>query len=379
MDRVLFTTPYATGLELDYVTQSLASGHWHGDGPFTERATRWLEDFTGCHDALLTTSCTHALELAAILLELGPGDEVIVPSFTFSSTATAVAIRGATPVFVDVVPETLNVDPELVEAAITPATKAVFFVHYGGVAADLDALQDIATRHELALVEDNAHSLGAYFRGRHLGTFGTFATQSWHATKNVACGEGGALLINDPAHVERAEIVREKGTNRSRFLRGQIDKYTWVDQGSSFLPSELLAAVLTAQFDKFDEIQDARHRVWNAYDEALGQWAADQGVATMYVPDDCQHPAHLYYLMMPTPADQEAIIAHLKALGIVAPFHYQPLDSAPAGRALGRTPQPCTVTADRSMRLVRLPLHAGLTDSEVERVLEGVQSYRSIR
>lgn len=379
MDRVLFTTPYATGLESEYVTQALASGFWQGDGPFTERATQWLEDYTGSHDALLTTSCTHALELAALLLELGPGDEVIVPSFTFSSTATAIAIRGATPVFVDVVPDTLNVDPELVEAAITPATKAVFFVHYGGVAADLDALQDIATRHGLVLVEDNAHSLGAYFRGRHLGTFGTFATQSWHATKNVACGEGGALLINDPAYIERAEIIREKGTNRSRFLRGQIDKYTWVDQGSSFLPSELLAAVLMAQFEKFDEIQAARHRVWNAYDETLGRWAADQGVETMHVPDDCQHPAHLYYLMMPTPEDQEAIISHLKGLGIVAPFHYQPLDSAPAGRALGRTPRPCAVTADRSMRLVRLPLHAGLTDSDVERVLEGVQSYRSAR
>lgn len=377
MNPVYFTTPYLAGLEADYLTEALHSGHWQGDGPFTARATAWLEDYTGAHSALLTTSCTHALELAAMLLDLGPGDEVIVPSFTFSSTATAIAIRGATPVFVDVLPETLNIDPEQVKAAVTPATRAVFFVHYGGVAADLDALQAIADEHGIALVEDNAHALGASFRGRHLGTFGTFATQSWHATKNVACGEGGALLINDAAYVERAEIIREKGTNRSRFLRGQVDKYTWVDHGSSFLPSELLAAVLVAQLERFEEIQAARHRVWQTYHSALPEWAAAQTVGLMTVPDECAHPAHLYYLMMPSPEDQDGIIGHLKARGITAPFHYQPLDSSPAGLELGRTPRPCPVTADRSSRLVRLPLHAGLDEDDVARVVDAVTSYRS--
>ncbi|MCA1782638.1 MAG: dTDP-4-amino-4,6-dideoxygalactose transaminase [Dermatophilaceae bacterium] len=374
---MFFTTPYVTGLESEYLAQALQSGHWQGDGPFTARATSWLEAYTGAHSALLTTSCTHALELAAILLDLGPGDEVIVPSFTFSSTATAVAIRGATPVFVDVLPETLNIDPQQVAEAVTPATKAVFFVHYGGVAADLDALQAVADEHGLALVEDNAHALGGYFRGRHLGTFGTFATQSWHATKNVACGEGGALLINDPAFVERAEVIREKGTNRSRFLRGQVDKYTWVDQGSSYLPSELLAAVLAAQFECFEEIQDKRHRTWRAYDSSLPEWAAGNGVGVMTVPDECEHPAHLYYLIMSSPEDQEGIIQHLKMRGITAPFHYQPLDTAPAGRSLGRSLRPCTVTADRAARLVRLPLHAGLSEDDVARVIDGVMSYRS--
>ncbi|MEO6018621.1 MAG: dTDP-4-amino-4,6-dideoxygalactose transaminase [Knoellia sp.] len=375
---MLFTTPYTTGLEAEYLTQALASGHWQGDGPFTTRANSWLEQYTGAHRALLTTSCTHALELAAMLLDLGPGDEVIVPSFTFSSTATAVAVRGATPVFVDIVPGTLNIDPDQIVDALTPKTKAIFFVHYGGVAADLEALQTIAATHGVALVEDNAHSLGASFRGQHLGTFGTFATQSWHATKNVACGEGGALLINDPAYVERAEIIREKGTNRSRFLRGQVDKYTWVDQGSSYLPSELLAAVLTAQFERFDQIQDKRHAVWDAYDAALQEWAVDQGVRSMAVPDGCEHSAHLYYVIMTSPEDQEGIIRHLKDRGIVAPFHYQPLDTAPAGRRLGRTPRPCTVTADSAARLVRLPLHAGLSEDQVDRVIEGVRSYRSV-
>lgn len=379
MYRVDFTTPYTTGLEQRYLAEALASAHWQGDGPFTERADAWLQSYTGARKTLLTTSCTHALELAAILLDLGPGDEVIVPSFTFSSTATAVAIRGATPVFVDIEPGTLNIDPALAEAAITTATKAIFIVHYGGVAADLDSLQAIATRHGLALVEDNAHSLGAYFRGQHLGTFGALATQSWHATKNVACGEGGSLLVNEVAYMERAEIIREKGTNRSRFLRGQVDKYTWVDHGSSYLPSELLAAVLVAQFERFDEIQAKRHRAWNWYAKHLTSWAEEQGVGLMQVPSDRQHPAHLFYLMMPTPVDQDGIITHLRGLGITAPFHYQPLDSAPAGQALGRTPLPCTITADRASRLVRLPLHANLTETDLERVVDGITSYRSTK
>lgn len=375
MNRILFSEPFQAGNEADYLAAALQSGHWHGDGPYTKEATNWLTTFTGAPEALLTTSCTHALELAAILLNLGPGDEVIVPSFTFTSTATAVAIRGATPVFVDIDPSTLNIDPALAAQAITDRTKALFVVHYGGVAADVEALLAIARPRGIALVEDNAHSLGAYLNGRHLGTFGVMATQSWHATKNVACGEGGALLINDPSLTERAEIVREKGTNRAKFLRGAVDKYTWIDQGSSYLPSDLLAALLMAQFSRFDAIQRLRHTVWDRYAEELSGWAAKAGVGLMTPPEGHAHPAHLFYLMMPGNADQAGLIGHLRAADIVATFHYQPLDSSPAGRALGRTPAPCTVTADAASRLVRLPLHAGLSSEDVDRVVEAVTSY----
>lgn len=377
MIDVRFSRPFRAGLEQEYLLDVLASDVWHGDGSYTRRASEWLVERTGAGSALLTTSCTHALELAAILLDLGPGDEVICPSFTFSSTATAIAIRGATPVFVDVRPDTLNLDVDAAAAAITERTKAIFVVHYGGIAADVDRLVALASDHGLALVEDNAHALGASWRGQHLGTFGVFGTQSFHDTKNVTCGEGGALLINDDRFVERAEIVREKGTNRSRFLRGQVDKYTWVDHGSSYLPAELLAGLLLAQFERFDEIQAARQRVWAAYDTSLGDWAKANSVDRMVVPDGCEQPAHLYFVVMPTPADQAGLIAHLAERGVAAVFHYQPLDASPAGQTLGRTPAPCTVTADRAARLVRLPLHAGLTSNDVDRVLAGVMSYRS--
>ncbi len=310
-----------------------------------------------------------------MLLRLGPGDEVIVPSFTFTSTATAVAIRGAVPVFVDIDPVTLNVDPALVEAAITANTRAIFVVHYGGIAADMPALLSIARRHGLEVVEDNAHALGASLDGKHLGTFGALATQSWHATKNIACGEGGALLINDSSLLERAEVIREKGTNRAHFLRGAIDKYTWVDQGSSYLPSDLLAAVLMAQLERFEEIQSLRHRVWNRYSSDLQDWAIQHGVGTMSVRPGVSHPAHMFYLMMPSPKDQAGLITHLAKQDIVAVFHYQPLDSAPAGLELGYTPEPCGVTADAAARLVRLPLHGGLTDGDLDRVLSAVTSY----
>ena len=377
-ERIYFSTPYLAGLEGPYVNLALLSTSWHGDGEYTAKATKWLEDTTGAGAALMTTSCTHALELAGVLLGLGPGDEVICPSFTFSSTATAIAIRGATPVFVDVDPATMNIDPAAVEAAITDRTTAVYVVHYGGVAVDWDALLPIAERHGLRIVEDNAHGIGAYFRGRHLGTTGVFAAQSWHDTKNVTSGEGGALLINDPALVQRAEIVREKGTDRARFLRGQIDKYTWVDQGSSYLPSDLLMALLYAQFERFDDLQDRRHAAWNRYAAELLGWAAEQGVALMTVPPERQHPAHMFYVMMPSHADQSGLIGHLAERDIVATFHYQPLDSSEAGRRLGRTPNPCDVTADRSMRLVRLPLHAGLSRSDIDRVVEATASYRTV-
>lgn len=378
VDRILFSVPYRTGLEESYLAEVLRSTVWHGDGRFTARATEWLRTQTGATSALLTTSGTHALELAALLLDLGPGDEVICPSFTFSSTAAAIAVRGAVPVFVDVQPDTLNVDPEAVVPAITPRTKAIFVVHYAGVAADLDVILPLAEQYGLAVVEDAAHSLGAYLRGQHLGTFGTFGAQSWHDTKNVTSGEGGAILINDERYVERAEIIREKGTNRSSFSRGLVDKYTWVDQGSSFLPSEFAAALLLAQFERFDDIQARRQAIWQTYDEQLVEWSERSEVRRMVVPPQRAQPAHMYYLMMPSPIDQKGIISHLDDRGIVATFHYQSLHDSPAGRRLGRAPLPCPVSRQASSTLVRLPLHAGMTSSDAERVVEAVRSYSPV-
>lgn len=375
MDRILFSEPYRSGREGEYLREVLDSTTWHGDGPFTTRTNEWMSRFTGSPHALLTTSGTHALELAAILLDLGPGDEVICPAFTFTSTATSIAIRGATPVFVDVQPDTMNIDPSAVEAAVTERTRAIFVVHYAGVAVDLPTIQQVADRHDLAVVEDNAHGFDAYLDDQHLGTFGTMGIQSWHDTKNVTAGEGGHLLVRDDALAERAEIVREKGTNRSLFLRGAVDKYTWVDQGSSYLPSELNAALLLAQLEASEQTQRLRHRVWDIYDRELAGWAEQVGASRMTVPAGRRHPAHMYYLVMPLHDDQTALLRHLQAREIVATFHYQPLDTAAAGRRLGRTPHPCPVTADRSQRLVRLPLHAGLSDLDVERVVEGVTSY----
>jgi dTDP-4-amino-4,6-dideoxygalactose transaminase len=376
MRLIKLSEPYVSGLEEKYLLEALGSPVWHGDGEFTARATDWLRELTGSPGMLLTTSCTHALEMANLLLGVGPGDEVICPSYTFPSAAAAVAVRGATPVFVDVTPDTLNLDPVHMEAAITSRTRAVCLVHYGGVAADLDAITKILAARAIPLIEDNAHGLGATWRGRQLGTFGDFATYSFHDTKNVTSGEGGALQINDPRHVQRAEILREKGTNRSQFLRGQVDKYTWTDLGSSYLPSDLLSALLLAQLDRFEEIQKLRHLVWTAYDEGLRDWAAESGVRQMLVPDGAEHAAHLYYLVMPSPADQDGLIEHLRQRDIVSAFHYQPLDSSPAGLRLGRTPEPCPVTAEMASRLVRLPLHPKLTAHDVSRVLDGVLSYR---
>jgi dTDP-4-amino-4,6-dideoxygalactose transaminase len=373
---IVFSRPYRSADELSNLAAVLESGHVHGDGPFTAAATEKLRGITGVPNILLTTSGSHALELASLLLELGPGDEVILPSFTFPSAANAVALTGAQIVFVDVEPLTGNIDPALVRKHITSKTKAVSVVHYGGVAADLEALQQIASDHDLAIIEDNAHGLGGEWRGRQLGTFGPLAIQSFHDTKNVQSGEGGALLVNDPALMERAEMIREKGTNRSRYLRGQVDKYTWTDIGSSYLPSELNAAVLDSQLAEFDTIQSLRHRVWDAYATQLAGWAAEHSVFAMTVPDDRKHTAHLFFLLMPTHALQGALIAHLKTLGVLAGFHYVPLDSSVAGLRYGRTPEPCPVSEDFSTRLVRLPLWAGMTDADVQRVIDGVTSFR---
>ncbi len=373
---IRFSAPFRTGRELELLTEVLESPIWHGDGAFTRRATEWVCSFTGAGSALLTTSGTHALELAAILLDLRDGDEVICPSFTFTSTATAIALRGATPVFVDIRPDTLNLDIGAVSAAITDRTRAVFVVHYGGVAADIEELVALTAPLGIAVVEDNAHGMDAYWCGRHLGTFGTFGAQSFHDTKNITSGEGGALLINDPSFVERAEIIREKGTDRARFLRGDVNKYTWQDIGSSYLPSELNAALLVAQVDAFAAMQRRRREIWSCYAKDLADWCARHGIESMHVPAKNRHPAHIFYLIMPGAHDQAGLIKFLGEREISAVFHYQPLDSSPAGRRLGRTPTPCRVTADRAARIVRLPLHPGLSPEDVERVVSTVCDFR---
>lgn len=370
-----FSRPFRAPHELHYLEEVLASGHTHGDGPFTERATLLLTNLIGSPAALLTGSGTHALELASWLLELGPGDEVIVPSFTFSTTAASVVATGATPVFVDIDPGTGSIDVAAAEAAVTEHTKAVYPVHYGGVSCDMDQLVTIAGRAGISVVEDNAHGLGARWNGRACGTFGIMAAQSFHATKNVQCGEGGALMINEPALAPRAEILREKGTDRSRFLRGEVDKYSWVDRGSSYLPSELSVAVLAAQLEAFDTIQEQRHAVWDAYAAELAPWAEQNGVEVMSPPVGADHPAHVYYLLAPTADARTQMLTGLRAEGIGATFHYIPLHSSAAGRRFGRTPFPCPRTDDFAARIVRLPLWAGMSQDEVGRVVDAVRSF----
>lgn len=376
-DVIPFNRPYRSADEERYLSDALASGHLQGDGPMTAAATELLKAVLGVDRALLTGSCTHALEMAAILLDLEPGDEVVVPSYTFSSTAAAVVLRGATPVFADVTPDTLNLDPESLEACLTERTRAVFVVHYGGVGADMKRIAAIADRHDLRIVEDNAHALGARWQGQALGTFGELATQSFHATKNIQCGEGGAIVINDESFAERAEIVREKGTDRSRFLRGQVDKYTWNDLGSSYLPSELQAAVLRSQLEAFDQIQQLRHQIWSTYADSLGTWAANVGATLMHVPEGAEHTAHVFYVTMPTHGDQQGLLQHLRECAVIGTFHYVPLDTSPAGQRFGRAPHPCSVSHDVAVRMVRLPLFAGMTPDELGRVIEAVTTYVS--
>lgn len=373
---VPFNRTHISDNELDYLEEAVRGRSTCGDGPFTRRATTLLREITGARQALLTTSCTHALEMSAILLDLRPGNEVIMPSFTFMSTANAFALRGAVPVFVDCRPDTLNLDERLVEAAITDRTRAIVVVHYAGVACAMDAIGELAHRYGVAVVEDNAHGLGGRYGDRPLGSFGCLATQSFHETKNIQCGEAGALLVNDPALVERAEVVREKGTDRSRFFRGQVDKYRWIDIGSSYLPSDVLAAQLTAQLESFGRIQERRHAVWAAYHDRLADWATAGGIAQPAVPDGCAHPAHLYYLLLPDLDNRQAFIGHLARRGVQAAFHYQPLHSSPAGIRYGRTaPGGCPVTEQVADRLVRLPLFADLDEAGLTQVIDAVRSY----
>lgn len=368
-----FNKPYMTGQELLRISQAHANGHLSGDGPFTKRCHAWLEAQTGARKALLTHSCTAALEMAALLLDLEPGDEVIMPSYTFVSTANAFALRGAVAVFVDIREDTLNLDESLIEAAITPRTKAICVVHYAGVACEMDAIMAIAHRHGLQVVEDAAQAIMSTYRGRPLGTIGQLGALSFHETKNIISGEGGALLCRDDEMVERAEIIREKGTNRSKFFRGQVDKYTWVDVGSSFLPGEITAAFLSAQMDSATEITARRMALWTRYHE----WAAPHEAAGLLrrpiIPPHCTHNAHMYFLLLPSLDARTRFIARLKELGIIAVFHYIPLHSSPAGKHYGRAVGSLPVTSSISDRLVRLPLWVGLED-EIEELLPRIDS-----
>jgi dTDP-4-amino-4,6-dideoxygalactose transaminase len=363
-DVIPFNRACVTGRELSYVTEAIDTGPLSGDGPFTARCHALLEDITSANKALLTTSCTHALEMAALLVELEPGDEVICPAFTFVSSVNAFVLRGARPVFVDIRPDTLNIDERLIEAAITPRTRAIVVVHYAGVACELDAIEQVASRHGVTVIEDNAHGLFGQYRGKPLGSTAPMSTLSFHETKNVTCGEGGALLINEARLIERAEIIREKGTNRSRFFRGQVDKYTWVDVGSSYLPSDLLAAYLLAQLESRDVIQ-----------AGLADWAASSGIRLPVVPDHAAHPAHLFYLLLPSLAARSALIEHMKAHHILLVFHYQPLHLSEMGRRFGGAAGQCPITEDVANRLVRLPLYYQLTDSDQSRVIDRIRMF----
>ncbi len=376
MSTIPFNQPYAVGTEFEYIKQAIANVHTCGDGPFTKKCHTLLQEALGVPKALLTTSCTHALEMSALLLDIQPGDEVIVPSFTFVSTVNAFVLRGATPIFIDVRPDTLNFNEAKLEQLITPRTKAIVPVHYAGIGCEMDMIMEIAGRYGVPVVEDNAHGLFGKYKGKYLGTFGAFATQSFHETKNFNCGEGGALLINDPQYIERAEIIREKGTNRSRFYRGQVDKYTWVDLGSSYLPSDMLAAYLYAQLEVHEKIQAKRQQVWEYYHKHLQDWAQENDVRFPIVPDHCDQAFHMFYLLMPSLEKRQGLIAHLKAQSIVAPFHYLPLHLSDVGRKFGGKEGDCPVTEDVSDRLIRLPLYNDLTEADQARVVAGVREFR---
>jgi dTDP-4-amino-4,6-dideoxygalactose transaminase len=375
LPHIPFNRPFAVGKEIDYIRQSIENMHTCGDGSFTKKCHALLEQTIGVHKALLTTSCTHALEMAALLLDIQPGDEVIVPSFTFVTTVNAFVLRGAHPVFIDVRPDTLNLDESKLEQLITPNTKAIIPVHYAGVGCEMEAILEIAGRYGITVVEDNAHGLFGKYKGKYLGTFGSLATQSFHETKNFSCGEGGALLINDPRYIERAEIIREKGTNRSRFFRGQVDKYTWVDLGSSYLPSDMLAAYLYAQLEVREQIQLMRRQVWEYYYEHLQDWAQEHGIRFPIVPAHCEQAYHMFYLLMPSLEKRQALIAHLKAQGMSSVFHYLPLHLSDVGRSLGGKEGDCPVTEDISERLLRLPFYNDLTLANQARVVASIHDF----
>jgi dTDP-4-amino-4,6-dideoxygalactose transaminase len=370
-----FNRPTHVGAELEYIKQAIQSSHLSGDGSFTKKSHAILEQAMNVPKVLLTTSCTHALEMSALLLDLQAGDEVIVPSFTFVSTINAFVLRGAKAVFADVRPDTLNLDESKLEALITPRTKAIVVVHYAGVGCEMDAIMEIANRHGIPVVEDNAHGLFGKYKGKDLGTFGVMATQSFHETKNLTSGEGGALLINEEKYFEDAEVLREKGTNRSRFFRGQVDKYTWVNLGSSYLPSEILAAHLFAQLEKREEIQESRKKIWETYYKELGDWAEENHVQMPFVPAHCEQTYHMFYMLFPSLEARTRVIAHLKARGITAVFHYLPLHLSPMGEKYGGKPGDCPVTERISDQLIRLPFYTNMTEDEQRTVIAALKEF----
>jgi dTDP-4-amino-4,6-dideoxygalactose transaminase len=369
-----FNRPWLCGRELHYIAEAIQSGHSSGNGAFTHRCQKLLQQLLGVERALLTTSCTDALEMAALLLDLGPGDEVIVPSYTFVSTANAFALRGTQIVFSDVRPDTLNLDEAKLESLITERTRAIVVVHYASVGCEMDAIMEIARRYHVPVIEDNAHGLFARYRGRPLGSFGALATLSFHETKNISCGEGGALLVNDPALIERAEILWEKGTNRAKFFRGEVDKYSWVDLGSSFLPSDVVAAFLLAQLEERDEIQRRRRRIWENYRDQLSEWANAHGVRLPFLPDSCEPSWHMFYLVLQSRVHRDGLIRHLRERDILSVFHYVPLHTSPMGKRLSATGD-CPVTEEISERLVRLPFYNNMTEPEQECVVSAVLDY----
>ena len=364
-----------TGNELEYIKQAVENHKICGDGEFTKRCSRWLEERTGIPKVLLTTSCTHATEMAALLCDIQLGDEVIMPSYTFVSTADAFVLRGATVVFVDIRPDTMNIDEGLIEDAITERTKAIVPVHYAGVACEMDAIMEIAQRHDLKVVEDAAQGVMSTYKGKSLGTIGDYGCYSFHETKNYSMGEGGALLIHDASKIEDAEIIREKGTNRSKFFRGQIDKYTWMNVGSSYLPSELNAAYLWAQLEQAEQINDRRLAIWNHYNEELECLEKQEYIRRPVIPDECTHNAHMFYIKAKDLDTRTRLITFLKEQGIQAVFHYIPLHTAPAGQKFGRFHGNDIYTTKESEALVRLPLFYSLEDAQVEYIIDKVKEF----
>jgi dTDP-4-amino-4,6-dideoxygalactose transaminase len=373
-DLVPFNRASLAGAEFEYIKAAIDSMHVSGNGPFTKRCERYLEESLGAAKVLLTTSCTHALEIAALLLDLEPGDEVIVPSFTFVSAVNAFVLRGARPVFIDVRPDTLNLDERLLAGKMTPKTRAVVPVHYAGVACEMDEILEICQARGVGVVEDNAHGLFGEYRDRKLGTMSAFSALSFHETKNFTCGEGGAIVINDARHVERAEILREKGTDRSRFFRGEVDKYTWVDVGSSYGPSDILAAFLAAQLEARDAIQAGRQRLWEFYNRELAGWAAQNGVRLPVVPAHCGQSYHMFYLLFPSLEAREQTVARLKESAVQAVFHYQALHVSEMGRRFGGRPGDCPVAEAAADRLLRLPFFNDMTPQQQARVVDALHS-----
>jgi dTDP-4-amino-4,6-dideoxygalactose transaminase len=371
--KIPFNKPYMTGKEIKYISEAHINCMLAGDGPFTKRCHQWLEQKTGTYKALLTHSCTAALEMAALLLDIQPGDEVIMPSYTFVSTANAFVLRGGVPVFVDIRPDTLNIDERLIEAAITRKARAIVPVHYAGVACEMDTIMDIAHRHGLAVVEDAAQGVMSTYKGRALGSIGDLGCYSFHETKNIISGEGGALLVNNAKFAERAEIIREKGTDRSRFFRGEVDKYTWKDQGSSFLPGELIAAFLFAQMESAEKITNMRQSCWQFYHDELAQLEERRILRRPFLPDGCSHNAHMYYVIVGEGIDRQTVLNDFKSSDISAVFHYVPLHSSPAGQRLSKSAVDMSYTNDLSSRLIRLPLWVGLTRDEQNRVIQVLQ------